>query len=216
MAYPNFLANELVALVRSNRFWMTWNLLLAAVPALLALVLFARAHRRTAGWWVGVVVFTLFLPNAPYVVTDLIHLRGDAAQVGSDGVVVAGVLPLYGAFITTGLLFYVLCTELIVREVRTVRPQAARWQVEAGTHLMCAIGIMLGRVARLNSWDTVTAPTGTVERMLTAFTWWGAPVATVAIMLAIWASHLVVRTLAFALADTIGGQLRRWGVVPLS
>lgn len=192
---------------------MTWNLLLAAVPAVLAVVLFARPHRRTTVWWAGVVAFTLFLPNAPYVITDLIHLRGDAAQVGSDGVVVAGVLPLYGAFITIGLLLYLLCTELIAREVQAGHPRVARWQVEAATHMVCAVGIVLGRMARLNSWDTVTAPTGTIERIFTTLTWWGTPVAVAAVLVAVWTSHLVVRTLAFALGDLVSGHLRRWGLV---
>ena len=53
---------------------------LAAVPAILAVPLFWGTHRRTPFWWLGVVVFALFLPNAPYVVTDIIHLRLDAAQ----------------------------------------------------------------------------------------------------------------------------------------
>ncbi len=45
--------------------WMAWNLLLAAVPALLAVPLFALFRRPTGWWWVLLAVFVAFLPNAP-------------------------------------------------------------------------------------------------------------------------------------------------------
>lgn len=206
MAYLDALAHDIVGLVRTNRDWMIWNLLLAAVPAVLAVALFARPHRRKVGWCIGVGVFLLFLPNAPYVVTDLIHLRGDAARASSDGAVVAGVLPLYGGFILAGFLAYVLCTELVTHEIRRHRPGVARWSIEIGLHALCAIGIVLGRLARLNSWDTIAAPAGTVEQVFTTLTWRGAPVAVMVVFLAVWATHLVVRTLAAAVLRS-GTQL---------
>jgi uncharacterized membrane protein len=201
VAYLQFLAHEILDVVRSNRFWMTWNLILAVIPAGLALALFARPHRRTAVWWFGVAVFVAFLPNAPYVVTDLIHLRGDAADAASDGVLVFGVLPLYAAFVTAGFLAYLVCTELVAREVRAARPAVRRWTVDLAVHLVCALGIVLGRIARLNSWDTITEPVGTAERIFTTLTWRGAPAAFVAIFVAVALTHLVLRTLVVAGAD---------------
>src|SRR5438105_1495903 len=45
---------NMVLVVRANTAWMTPNLLLAAVPFVLAVVLFGRHRPRTVGWWVGV------------------------------------------------------------------------------------------------------------------------------------------------------------------
>src|SRR3954464_4156781 len=57
--------------------FLRWNLVLAWIPLLLSHAL-ARASRRPATA-VAVPVLALawivFLPNAPYLVTDLIHLR---------------------------------------------------------------------------------------------------------------------------------------------
>jgi uncharacterized membrane protein len=143
------------------------------------------------------------------VITDLIHLRTDAARAGSDGVLVFGVLPLYGAFVTAGVLAYVLCTELVGREIRSLRPAVPRWAIEGALHLLCALGIVLGRIARLNSWDTITAPAGTAEKVFTTLTWRGAPMAFVAVFVAVALAHLVVRTLVFAAAHVLRDLLAR-------
>jgi len=214
VAYLDYLAHQLVGLVRTNRSWMTWNLILATIPTVLAVVLFARPHRRSVGWWAGAAVFALFLPNAPYVITDLIHLRTDAASAASDGVVVFGVLPLYGAFVAAGMLAYLACTELVGREVRSVRTDVPPWAVDMALHLLCALGIVLCRIARLNSWDTITAPAGTAETVFTTLTWRGAPVAFVVVLVAVAAVHLVVRTLVFAATDVVRGFLARRRPMP--
>ena len=70
--------------------------------------------------------------------------------------------------------------------------------VGGGRPVVSALGIVLGRLARLNSWDTVTEPVGTAERIFVTLSWRGAPVAFVAILVAVWATHLVVRTMAVA------------------
>src|SRR5215813_31019 len=63
--------------------WMAWNTGLAAVPLVLALLLFRQGRRRTVPWWAGAVAFVAFLPNAPCVLTDVVHLLGDLRR--SDG-----------------------------------------------------------------------------------------------------------------------------------
>jgi uncharacterized membrane protein len=201
--------HHLLDLARANHRWMTWNLLLAAIPAGLGLWLFARPHRRTASWWLGVVAFVLFLPNAPYVVTDLIHLRWNAAAAENDLVLVLGVLPLFALFVAAGFACYLVSLELIVREVQRVRPTAERWLIELVVHLVCSLGIVLGRVARLNSWDTVQDPRWTVERTFNALTWTGAPLAFVAIFVAVWLTATVLRVVALAGADGLRRALRR-------
>lgn len=212
MTYVRWLTGEVFGVARTNRGWMTWNLILAFIPAVLAVPLLWRPHRRDAGWWVGMAVLVLFLPNAPYVLTDLIHLRLDAAQAASDGVLVFGVLPIYGTFILLGMSAYLVCLEGMVREARTVRPDLPRWAVEVPVTALCSLGIVLGRIARLNSWDTITGPVGTLERAFATLTWRGAPAAFLVIFLAVWISATVLRVLVTAAATWAGGLgvVRRW------
>ncbi|WP_426570717.1 DUF1361 domain-containing protein [Aquihabitans sp. McL0605] len=203
MSYVHGLAGQVLEIARGNASWMTWNLMLASIPAGLALVLFWQSHRRTAGWWLGVGAFALFLPNAPYLLTDLIHLRSDAAAATSNGALMFGVLPMYAAFVLLGMGSYVLCTELIVREVTDVRPGVARVRVELPVHLLCSIGIVLGRINRLNSWDTITRPRGTVASVLEALTWRGTPFAIAIAFIAVLTSFTILRALIVA-ADSWG------------
>ncbi len=198
MAYPRWLAHEIIGIARGNAFWMVWNLILAFLPALLALGLFFRPHRRTLLWWAGVGAFVLLLPNAPYVVTDIIHLREDAAEAASDGVLVFGVLPMYALFVLAGFLSYVLCVEGVVREVHQLRPKLHRVIIELPVHALASLGIVLGRITRLNSWDTVTHPRWTTERIFNTLTWRGAPFVFLAIFVAVVVTYTLVRLLVLA------------------
>ena len=56
--------------------FLVWNLTLAWVPLLLALG-FAAARRPWAQALLGI-TWLVFLPNAPYLVTDLVHIEGRA------------------------------------------------------------------------------------------------------------------------------------------
>jgi uncharacterized membrane protein len=72
------------------------------------------------------------------------------------------------------------------------------------THLVCAVGVLLGRVARLNSWEPVTEPHSTAERVVLTLTWRMAPLAVVVLFLAIWAGHAVTRSLGRTAARSLG------------
>jgi uncharacterized membrane protein len=150
-----------VEAVTSNGPWMMWNLALALLPLALANALFRAPARRTAAWWAGVVAFVAFLPNAPYVLTDVIHLLEDARRTSSDAVVSFALLPQYALFFLVGFEAYVLSLLLLGRYLR--REGRGSWvvPVEVGLHALCAIGIHLGRFERLNTWDAVVRP----ERM---------------------------------------------------
>ena len=75
ITYLHWLAFQVRAVLLRHSGWMAWNLTLALVAVALAVWLFRVERPRTVGWWVGFGAFALFLPNAPYVLTDLIHLR---------------------------------------------------------------------------------------------------------------------------------------------
>ena len=68
------LANALEAFNRYSG-WIIWNLFLAFIPLGLSFWLFRwQTKSRSLLWWIGLIVFIAFLPNAPYLLTDIIHL----------------------------------------------------------------------------------------------------------------------------------------------
>jgi uncharacterized membrane protein len=206
------LAGDLSDVVRDNGFWMTWNLLLAFVPAVLAPLVFRHRGERTAGWWAGLALFMLFLPNAPYVITDLVHLRGDVERVHSDLAVVGAVLPVYAVFIGAGLLAYAFGLSEMGRYVDRIGWAGRRASVELGVHALAAVGVVLGRFARLNSWEPVTEPQGTLERIVLTLSARWAVAATVVLFVVIWVSHAMTRavvTYAVAAASRAGAHVQR-------
>ena len=97
--------------------------------------------------------------NAPYVLTDVIHLISDVRQVQSEAVITLVILPLYAVFFFVGVEAYVLAvSELSDWLRRRGVDRARRLSIRLGIHLLCAFGVCLGRVERLNSWDTVVHP----------------------------------------------------------
>jgi uncharacterized membrane protein len=205
MAWLRSLAFDVGDIAWGNRFWMTWNTLLALVPAALAVLLFRHPGRRGALWWTGVAVFALFLPNAPYVVTDLVHLRTDVHEASTDLAVYAGVLPLYAAFIAVGFGCYAIALHEVGRALVAGGRAHLQGRLELLVHALCAVGVLLGRVARLNSWDTVTRPDSTIERALDTLTWRASPFVLVALFVVIWLGHATTRVLARSSADWLAG-----------
>jgi len=137
---------------------MTWNLTLALIPLGLALVLFRPGARRGWLWWLGVIAFAGFLPNAPYILTDAIHLASDLRRVHSPSALLFAVLPLYSAFFLAGLACNAASLSRLNYYLRA--EGKARWAmpVDGALHVLVAVGIFLGRFDRVNSWDVLARP----------------------------------------------------------
>ncbi len=134
--------------------FLEWNLFLAAIPAVAAW-LFAKAAEGRAfaaiqGFWFA--IWLAFLPNAPYVTTDLVHLGHSA------------VVPLWYDLV---LLVSCACTGLLLGYTSLADVQAAiaqkfstslGWSVAITALLLSGFGIYLGRFMRLNSWDAISRP----------------------------------------------------------
>ncbi len=153
--------------VLGNLDWMSWNLILAAVPVALALALFRPAARRGPGWWVGLLVFVAFLPNAPYVLTDAVHMPADLRAAGGSGLATAAVLTLYASFAITGFVAYAFSLLRLGDYLRGAGVAAGVvLVVEFGLHGLAAVGIVLGRVFRFNSWDLLTRPEDVLDTVI--------------------------------------------------
>jgi uncharacterized membrane protein len=143
---------------------LVWNLFLAWIPFVLALLLYDGARRGVspgalvalgAGW-------LLFLPNAPYIVTDAKWLGEyvggsiwyDAALIGTAAAIglVLGFVSLY------------LVQVVVARRFGHV----AGWALAWAALVLSGLGVYLGRFERWNSWQVLTEPTTIVGRLLAA------------------------------------------------
>jgi uncharacterized membrane protein len=146
----------------ANAGWMGWNAFLALVPLMLARFLFG--HRERPRWLLiaGGGTFVVFLPNAPYVLTDVVHLPRDLHH--ADGWIAAGLLAQYLTLFAVGFVAYVLS---LVRLERWLADHGVSRRAvlitDLSLHALCAVGIVLGRVFRFNSWDLVTNPGGLLD-----------------------------------------------------
>jgi uncharacterized membrane protein len=131
--------------------YLVWNLTLAWIPLLLAILLVvAYRQRRPAAELLAVgAVWLLFLPNAPYVLTDFIHL-GEAHRM-YDTILV-------GSFAVTGLALGFASLLLVQLVVTRAGGALLGWVTAVGSLFVASVGIYLGRVLRLNSWDAFQRP----------------------------------------------------------
>ncbi|PSF36603.1 DUF1361 domain-containing protein [Aphanothece hegewaldii CCALA 016] len=138
--------------------FMAWNLFLAFIPLVLSIFLFRFSQKRSLFWWFIFLTFLAFLPNAPYVLTDVIHLI-DLIRFGfSVWIITLVLIPQYTFFILAGFIAYVLS---VINLGFYLENQGYRKYVlssELIIHLLSGIGIYLGRFQRFNSWDFVTRP----------------------------------------------------------
>jgi uncharacterized membrane protein len=104
----------------------------------------------------GLVVYIAFLPNAPYLLTDIIHLIQAIRAGYSAWIITLVFIPLHLSAILLGLEAYVL--SLLNQGYYLRRQGAGRFVLwsELITHVLCAVGVYLGRFRRFNSWDLVT------------------------------------------------------------
>lgn len=144
----------------SYDYWfLAWNLLLAWVPFGVGCWLVRRL--RTTRWLsVANIALTLlwlgFLPNAFYIVSDLIHLQ----ETGAISMLFDVVMLV--SFTWNGFVLGYISLYLVHQQLRR---RLWRWQADslvAGVLLLCSFAIYLGRYLRWNSWDVLVNPAGLI------------------------------------------------------
>jgi uncharacterized membrane protein len=133
---------------------LLWNLFLAWIPFVVALVVYDRHRRGAAGaaLLAPAVLWLLFLPNAPYLVTDFFLLRWiGGAPVWFDVIMLT-------AFAWVGLLLGFVSLYLVHRVARDRLGAATGWLLVLATLALSSFGIYLGRFLRWNSWDFLVRP----------------------------------------------------------
>lgn len=136
--------------------FLCWNLFLAWIPWLAGQAFRASSRRRGSillrlGCFA---LWLLFLPNAPYILTDLLHLKPrPSVPLWYD-------LALLLSCAGTGLLLGYVSLLAVQGAVEERLGRVAGWIVAAGSLFLSGFGIYLGRFLRRNSWEALTDPAG--------------------------------------------------------
>lgn len=138
--------------------FMLWNLFLAAIP--LGLSLGLRQINRLVLAVPLLAVWLLFFPNAPYVLTDLMHLNEHNAHVPKwlD-------LLMLLSFAFVALWFGFQSLHIVQHWFARKFSHATAWCVTLGSLGLSGFGVYLGRFDRWNSWDLLHRPVSLLSRI---------------------------------------------------
>lgn len=164
--YPLLLASALACALLTFRIarlhswgyaWFVWNLALAWVPYAASLATAILRRRWPGRPWLLIapgLAWLAFLPNAPYLVTDFMHIRPrpELPWLYWYDIVMMAI------FAWTGCVLGAVSLGIMQRIVAGYLGRAVGWLFTLGTAGLCGIGIYLGRFGRWNSWDVLLNP----------------------------------------------------------
>ncbi|WP_126653469.1 DUF1361 domain-containing protein [Chryseobacterium aureum] len=135
-------------------FFLNWNLFLAWIPLLLSSFIRAFHIKSKISLIFIIIVWILFFPNSPYILTDLFHLKArNAIPIWYDLIVIL-------SYAWTGL----ICGFISLNDIeKRISDYGNRNIINGVTVLflfMSGFGVYLGRFLRWNSWDVLNNPFG--------------------------------------------------------
>ncbi len=134
-----------------NYIFYPWNLFLALVPLYFSgLLLKQNSFNYKSFLLLG--LWLLFIPNAPYLITDIFHFEErPPVPMWFDLVLVSS-----GAW--NGILIFMISLYRIEKFLKLVCNSKIINSLIIILLLLCGYGIYIGRYMRYNSWDVVTKP----------------------------------------------------------
>ncbi len=128
--------------------FLAWNLFLAVIPYALTFLLDRKSkiHRLAL-----LMLCILFLPNSPYMITDLFHLRLYPGFIWYDTLLIV-------SFAWSGMLLYSHTLQRLDFLFTFGWRVYHKWLAVLIVSVLCAFGIYLGRYVRFNSWDIFSQP----------------------------------------------------------
>ena len=142
----------------AKQMYIVWNLLLAWIPPIFAFAVY-RFHlyrtRRYVLFAFCALAWFVFFPNAPYIITDFVHLDGNLDQPNAATWI--GLLTI-ASFAWTGLCLGYVSLCLMQEVVRARLGRVLSWLFVLVMLALGSLGIYMGRVLRWNSWDVLRHP----------------------------------------------------------
>lgn len=143
--------------------FLNWSLFLAWIPLLLSSLILAFNIRGKISLAFIIVVWILFFPNSPYILTDLFHLRArNDIPIWYDLIVIL-------SYAWTGL----ICGFISLNDIEQRLSDYAGRNFITGLIIfflfMSSFGVYLGRFLRWNSWDVLNNPFGLFSDIVVRF-----------------------------------------------
>lgn len=133
--------------------FLLWNLFLAILP-----LVFSKSLRYSSSITnskflsaLFLILWLLFIPNSPYIVTDLKHVDNDYGIQWFDFILIL-------VFAINGLLLGIISMLDIFRLLQHKYSTKITHSVVGLICILGGFGIFLGRFLRFNSWDIITKP----------------------------------------------------------
>ncbi len=201
-----------------------WNLFLALIPVVLGYALSwglsGRGRRRRMPSWIAVplgLLWLIFLPNTCYLLSEWRHLLLDTRWMGvidaaqgnnkSAMLLLAKGSLFFLGYSGTGILLFVLAIRPVERYLRSVG--VAMIAIAPFLFFLTSLGVYMGLIVRLNSWDLWNRPGHVLDvaaNALTNTTLLGS-ITVFAILL--WILYEAVDLWVDGVAD----RLKQWGVI---
>ncbi|RFS22492.1 DUF1361 domain-containing protein [Chitinophaga silvatica] len=132
---------------------LIWNLFLAYIPFAITAWMEKRPSllQNRYNWYLCFIVWLLFIPNAPYILTDLFHLFDGGVPVWYD-------LFLIFTFAWNGMVLGYLSIRSMEGMWSRRHSRWPSWLFTLPVMFLCSLGVYIGRYLRYNSWDVVKDP----------------------------------------------------------
>lgn len=171
LLYPMLLSSGLAVSLYAGRVYLShswtyrfliWNLFLAWIPYLCSLWA-AHLHRNPPErWWAMIVpgaIWFIFFPNAPYLVTDFVHLaERPPTSFWYD-------LSMLATFAWTGCLLAIASLNNMHTLVKAHLGRIVGWLFALVALGLGGLGVYMGRFLRWNSWDLFFQPRSVLADM---------------------------------------------------
>jgi uncharacterized membrane protein len=134
--------------------FLNWNLFLAWIPLLLSSFILAFNIKSKISLIFIIIVWILFFPNSPYILTDLFHLKArNDIPIWYDLIVIL-------SYAWTGLICGFISLKDIENRLSDYGNRNVINSVIVLFLFMSSFGVYLGRFLRWNSWDVLNNPFG--------------------------------------------------------
>jgi len=159
------LAARIIYSEKISYIFFVWNLFLALVPFICSIFIYKFFYNSKISilFAVSLLVWLAFFPNAPYIVTDLIHLK-----VRSKIPYWYDILLVF-SFAFNGMILALASLRIIhIVLLKKVGPFLT-WVFLVLVFFLTGFGIYLGRFLRWNSWDLIRDPITLVSDIFIRF-----------------------------------------------